>query len=160
MGRSSLFIRTFPVLRNTKFVELDLVSYEICVMQILSGDTLDLIVSRDYQNLTTVRAITIASNLDSSGRITAGNPLTVPVTCFCGDPSINKAYGLFATYVVQAGDQLTGLASAFGVSAEDLSRFNLNVQDLSPNSIIFVPAKGISSSYVCNHFGGICLCSR
>lgn len=117
-------------------------------MQVLSGDTLALIVSRDYQNLTTVRDITNASNLDSSGRIIAGNSLSVPVNCFCGDPSINRAYGLFATYVVQADDELTGLASAFGVSAEDISRFNLNVQDPSPNSIIFLPAKGISSCVI------------
>lgn len=127
-------------------------------MQVLAGDTLDLIVRRDYQNLTTIRAITNASNLDSSGHIITGNSLSVPVNCFCGDPSINRAYGLFATYVVQADDKLTGLASAFGVSAEDISRFNLIVQDPSPNSIIFLPAKGTSSSVIVMSVTTFCLC--
>jgi len=123
-------------------------SYETCVVQVQSGDTLESIVSGYYENLTTVAAVTNSSNLDSSEIIFPGNALSIPVSCFCGDPSVNPAYGLFTTYVVQATDQLTGVATAFGVPADDISRFNSDVTVLTPNTIIFIPSKGMSQHTV------------
>lgn len=115
-------------------------------MQIASGDSLEVIVAVNYQNLTTVADVSSASNLDNSDRIFPGNTLTIPVRCFCGDPSVNRNYGLFTTYVVQATDTLAGVAANFSVPADDISRFNSDVRALSPNSIIFIPSRGMSQT--------------
>lgn len=118
----------------------------IVSVQVLSGDTLQSIVSGVYENLTTIAGVTNSSNLGSSSVLNTGYTLSIPVSCFCGDPSINSAYGLFSTYVVQATDQLTGVATAFSVSADDISRFNSGVKVLTPNTIIFIPSKGMSQT--------------
>lgn len=112
-------------------------------MQVASGDTLELIVGGNYQNLTTVAEVSNSSNLDSANRIFPGNTLSIPVRCFCGDPSVNRRYGLFTTYVVQPTDQLTGVAANFSVPADFLSSYNSDVQVLTPNSIIFIPSRGM-----------------
>lgn len=122
---------------------LERVLQEVCVMQIVSGDTLQAIADQAYQKLTTVADIRNSSNLDSSSNITPGNTLSIPVKCFCGDPKVSRAYGLFTTYVVQATDQLAGVAANFTVNAGDLSKLNSDVTSLTPDSIIFIPTKGI-----------------
>ena len=112
-------------------------------MQVAAGDTLLSIAGQEYQNLTTVAGIANASNLATSNLVQSGNTLSVPVNCFCGDPSLNRAYGLFTTYVVQATDQLTSIAGAFAVNADVISSFNSDVRTLTPYSIIFIPTRGI-----------------
>jgi len=123
-------------------------SYETHFKQVLSGDSVDLIVSVKYQNLTTTAAVINSSHLDSSGGIDPGDTLSIPVSCFCGDPSVSRTYGLFTTYVVRANDSLTGVATAFSVPADFISRFNSDVQVLTPNSIIFIPSRGMSQHIV------------
>ena len=122
---------------------LDRVLQELCVIQIGSTDTLGSIANQTYQKLTTVADIKSASNLDNANIITTGNTLSIPVKCFCGDPKVSRSYGLFTTYVVQATDQLAGVATNFSVDATDLSKLNSDVTSLTPDSIIFIPTRGI-----------------
>jgi LysM repeat protein len=133
---------------------LERVLEEFCVMQVQADDTIQTVADEDYQKLTTVADIANSSNLRDSNIIQAGNTLSIPVKCFCGDPSVSRDYGLFTTYVVQATDQLTGVAASFVVSADVLSRFNSDANVLTPDSVIFIPTRGISHILLCS-----CLCN-
>ncbi|KAG0566925.1 hypothetical protein KC19_7G097400 [Ceratodon purpureus] len=112
-----------------------------------STDTLGSIANQTYQKLTTVADIKSASNLDNANIITTGNTLSIPVKCFCGDPKVSRSYGLFTTYVVQATDQLAGVATNFSVDATDLSKLNSDVTSLTPDSIIFIPTRDANGAF-------------
>ncbi|KAG0623925.1 hypothetical protein M758_3G211600 [Ceratodon purpureus] len=114
------------------------------------NDDVETVVDRYYENLTTVNDVIVASGLDASKQlIYAGNVLNIPVTCYCGDPSISPAYGLFATYVVQPQDQLTTLASNFSLGTEIISEFNsgVNSSQIEPYSTIFIPTRDLNGSF-------------
>lgn len=118
------------------------------MLQVNFNDNVAAIVDLYYHNLTTVNDVVAASGLDpSSPLIYAGNILNIPVKCYCGDPSVSPAYGLFATYVVQPTDQLTTLASNFSVSTDTISEFNsgVNSSRIVPYSTIFIPTRGRST---------------
>lgn len=112
-----------------------------------ADDTIQTVADEDYQKLTTVADIANSSNLRDSNIIQAGNTLSIPVKCFCGDPSVSRDYGLFTTYVVQATDQLTGVAASFVVSADVLSRFNSDANVLTPDSVIFIPTRDANGNF-------------
>ena len=120
-------------------------SYEDHVLQVNVNDNVPMIVDLYYHNLTTVDDVVAASQLDPSTQlIHPGNILNIPVKCFCGDPNVNPAYGLFATYVVQPVDQITTLASNFSLSNNTIEEFNpgVNSSTLVPYSTIFLATRG------------------
>ena len=115
----------------------------MCILQVKIHDSVESIVYQVYQNLTTVDEVKSTSHLIYPGDTIFQNQiLNIPVKCFCGDPSVSLAYGLFATYVVQPTDKLSSLATKFNVSADDISRYNSGANFLVSYSTIFIPTRG------------------
>ena len=75
-------------------------------------------------------------------RIPSGVDINVTVNCSCGDARVSKRYGLFATYPLRPGENLSSLAAAAGVPAGLLEKYNPGADFSMMSGIVFVPAKG------------------
>lgn len=117
---------------------------------VVQGDQADTIASQKFEFLTTVSAMTSANGATSLDAIYPENILKIPVNCSCGDPSVSSQYGLFATYVALANDNLEGLAKKFNISGDTLQSYNpgvsLNLLQSSVD-ILFVPERDGSGVY-------------
>lgn len=122
-----------------------------CVNGDFLGHTFSYVTQRDdtyvkvarfaFANLTTENWIQRVNDYDPN-QVPDLVPINVTVNCSCGDGSVSKDYGLFATYPLLPGESLGSLAMETGVSADLLQRFNHGF-DFNPGSgIVFLPAKG------------------
>ncbi|PKA54809.1 Chitin elicitor receptor kinase 1 [Apostasia shenzhenica] len=112
------------------------------------GDTYERIAGDAYANLTTGDMLTgINSYLPS--RIPAGGKINVTVNCSCGDESVSPDYGLFITYPLRPGENLTSLADEFGfLGKEDLLlKYNPGKDFSAGEGIVFIPTKDPTGSY-------------
>ncbi|XP_024523185.1 chitin elicitor receptor kinase 1 [Selaginella moellendorffii] len=112
--------------------------------------TLFIIAQEKFQGLTRDDWIAEATPLKDKNTIFAGLNVKVPVNCSCGNPDVDRSYGLFATYVVQPGDTLSTISARFKVPDQQLlQRFNphIDFQRLIAQSIVFVPAKDSNGLY-------------
>ncbi|XWS19373.1 hypothetical protein CRYUN_Cryun31cG0010100 [Craigia yunnanensis] len=111
------------------------------------GDTYDKIASNSYANLTTedwVRRV----NVYDATRIPDHETINVTVNCSCGDTRVSRDYGLFTTYPLRPGENLSLIAAKSNVSAELLGRYNPGSNFTAGTGLVFVPAKGISSKVI------------
>lgn len=100
------------------------------------GDTLSGIAA---QYGVTVEAIMAANNLESRSVVYAGQTLIIPSPGSTPPPPASPAPSVTrqpnpGTYVVQAGDHLTGVAAKFGLSRETLAAAN----GIAPSSFLYV----------------------
>lgn len=107
----------------------------------VSGDTYRKIATSAFANLTDEywlnRVNTYAPN-----NIPDNVPINVTVNCSCGDGSVSEDYGLFLTYPLRRGENLSSVAKECGVPAELLRRYNPVADFAAGSGIVFVPAKG------------------
>ncbi|KAL3679668.1 hypothetical protein R1sor_022624 [Riccia sorocarpa] len=106
------------------------------------GDSLDKIAENLYQNLATKEMIREANSQITDTTLPQGYDLKVPVNCYCGDPGISPDYGLFVTYPVRQGDNVSGLAEQFQAGEQTIEKFNpsVNWNSLSTaNDIVYIP---------------------
>lgn len=112
------------------------------------GDTYDKIANTIYANLTTVSALQKVNSYTASS-ITPGATLNVSINCSCGDASINKAYGLFLTYPLNATiDNLAVLTQNYPFSASLLREYNPTVDFTDASGVAFVPNQDPNGSYL------------
>ncbi|KAG6549898.1 hypothetical protein Mapa_008406 [Marchantia paleacea] len=107
-------------------------------------DTVAQIAQLRYQDLSREEWIVQASDLNNVETIYAGLKVTVPVNCSCGDPAVSPDYGLFLTYPIRDGDNMTTIAQQFETNETLLQRYNPSIKwsNLSPSTdIIFIPQK-------------------
>ncbi|GKV53198.1 hypothetical protein SLEP1_g59735, partial [Rubroshorea leprosula] len=83
------------------------------------GDTYDKVAQTVYTNLTTENWVH-RFNIYDDTRILDYSPINVTVKCSCGDRRVSKDYGLFTTYPLRQGDNLSTVAAEAGVSMEIL----------------------------------------
>lgn len=105
------------------------------------GDTYDKIASNSYANLTTedwVRRV----NVYDETRIPLHENINVTVNCSCGDRDVSRDYGLFTTYPLRPGENLSFVAAVSDVSAELVARYNPGLNFTAGTGLVFVPAKG------------------
>lgn len=69
-------------------------------------------------------------------------PINVTVNCTCGDKQVSRDYGLFATYPLRPGENLSSLEAESGVPADLLEKYNLGTDFNAGGGIVYVPAKG------------------
>ncbi|KAK8618278.1 hypothetical protein V6N13_132274 [Hibiscus sabdariffa] len=104
------------------------------------GDTYDTIASDTYANLTTedwVRRV----NVYDYTRIPDHVTINVTVNCSCGDRRVSRDYGLFSTYPIRPGEDLSIVAAEANVTAELIQRYNPGVDFTAGSGLVFVPAK-------------------
>lgn len=109
-------------------------------------DTYDKVATEHYANLTT-EAYLERTNSFPATNIPPSATLNVSVNCSCGDESVSKEYGLFVTYPLRPEDSLDAIASASGVPAETLQRYNPGVDFRSGSGIVFVPGKDPNGTF-------------
>ncbi|KAG0502611.1 hypothetical protein HPP92_002683 [Vanilla planifolia] len=73
----------------------------------------DRIAGYDYANLSNSDVLSLLNRYPPTG-MPSGSKVNVAVTCFCGDESVSKDYGLFVTYPLRGEDSLRSLAAGYG----------------------------------------------
>ncbi|KAG9440072.1 hypothetical protein H6P81_020237 [Aristolochia fimbriata] len=133
-------------LRSCECINGDFLGHTYIYMS-KSGDTYNKIAGDVYSNLTTA---------DWLRQVNTYNPLQIPlnaevnvtVNCSCGDASVTSDYGLFVTYPLRPGENLSSVASELEFTETGLlERYNRAVNFSSGNGLVFVPAKDLSGSY-------------
>lgn len=102
------------------------------------GDTYTKVAKVAFANLTTVDWLERV-NIYGPTQIPDFGLINVTVNCSCGDVHVSRDYGLFATYPLRPGENLSSVAAEFGVSAQLLRRYNPG-SDFG--ALVFVPVKG------------------
>lgn len=108
--------------------------------KIISHDTYTKVAETYYANLTTVDWLR-ANNIFPENNIPDVNTtISVVVNCSCGDKKVSKDYGLFLTYPVELGENLSTIANMSGLSPELLQSYNRDSNFSS--GLVFIPEKG------------------
>ncbi|XP_049934071.1 chitin elicitor receptor kinase 1 [Nymphaea colorata] len=115
------------------------------VYAIQSGDTYEKI-SDHYSNLTS-SAWLQATNSYPETRIPDTGSLNVTINCSCGNAEVSPNYGLFLTYPLTAGDNVSGLSSQYNVTADLLQKYNPSVDFKLGSGLVFIPVQGLDGSY-------------
>ncbi|XP_038989390.1 chitin elicitor receptor kinase 1 isoform X2 [Phoenix dactylifera] len=112
------------------------------------GDTYTTIASTNYSNLTTEAALE-AFNSYSPNTIPDNVDINVVVNCSCGDADVSREYGLFVTYPLRPGENLSSVAAEWGFSKQEvlLQKYNQGVNFSAGEGIVFIPTKDPSGSY-------------
>ncbi|KAL6281999.1 hypothetical protein ACE6H2_012928 [Prunus campanulata] len=116
------------------------------------GDTYNIIAENAFANLTTVEWLSRV-NVYAPTQIPDKVPINVTVNCSCGNRHVSKDYGLFETYPLRLGEDLSYVAAETGVPAGLLVKYNRGSDFSSGNGLVFVPARGISGGAI----AGICV---
>ncbi|KAK6932775.1 Serine-threonine/tyrosine-protein kinase, catalytic domain [Dillenia turbinata] len=109
-----------------------------------SGDTYTTVAETYYSNLTTI-AMLEKYNSYAENRIPDNAVLNVTVNCSCGNASVSKDYGLFITYPLQPGENLSSISNSSGISAQLLQEYNPNSNFSS--GLVYIPGKDDTGSY-------------
>ncbi|KAK4360907.1 hypothetical protein RND71_019859 [Anisodus tanguticus] len=99
-----------------------------------------------FANLTTEHWLKRVNNYDSIN-IPDYAMINVTVNCSCGDGDVSDDYGLFATYPLRLGENLSTVAGASGVPAKLLEKFNPGLDFGSGSGIVFVPARDAHGNF-------------
>ncbi|THG21155.1 hypothetical protein TEA_009523 [Camellia sinensis var. sinensis] len=105
-----------------------------------TDDTYDKIARVAFANLTNIYWLQRVNKYDPT-RIPDFVPINVTVNCSCGDQHVSKDYGLFSTYPLRPGQNLSSVAAESGVSPELLQSYNPGSDFGAGYGLVFVPAK-------------------
>jgi chitin elicitor receptor kinase 1 len=75
-------------------------------------------------------------------RIPVYVPINVTVNCSCGDRHVSKDYGLFMTYPLRPGENLSYVAAESGVPAALLELYNPGSNFSAGTGLVYLPARG------------------
>ncbi|EHA8591752.1 chitin elicitor receptor kinase 1-like [Cocos nucifera] len=117
----------------------------------LSGDTYQKVATDYFANLTTA-AWLAKFNRYSSTQIPDGATINVTVNCSCGNKSVSHDYGLFETYPLRPGENLSSVAEEFELSSKEdlLQEYNPGVNFSAGKGIVFIPTKDGKTSTIEN----------
>ncbi|KAK1365108.1 Chitin elicitor receptor kinase 1 [Heracleum sosnowskyi] len=79
--------------------------------------------------------------------IAKNESLNVPVMCSWGSRRVSKDYGLFITYPLRPGENLSWVAKGVGLPEKLLMDYNPGVDFSSGSGLVFIPGKDQSGSY-------------
>ncbi|XP_065040273.1 chitin elicitor receptor kinase 1-like isoform X4 [Musa acuminata AAA Group] len=115
---------------------------------VLKGGTYNTIARDVYANLTTVDLLSTFNSYPVTN-VPDGAIIGVVINCSCGDASVSKDYGLFVTYPLQPGENLSSVAAANGFPSQEdlLLKYNPGVNFSSGSGVVFIPAKDPNGSY-------------
>ncbi|KAJ0081371.1 hypothetical protein Patl1_09931 [Pistacia atlantica] len=113
--------------------------------QVKSGDTYTS-VQNNYSNLVTVEWLK-NTNLYEEFNIPEDGSINVIVNCSCGDKKVSKEYGLFVTYPLSPGENLSSIANDTGLAPDLLQRYNPNSDFSKGSGLVFIPGKDQNGVY-------------
>lgn len=106
-----------------------------------AGDTYGLIATRHYSNLTN-KELLIRDNSYEDGNIPDDVTLNVTVKCSCGNKDVSKDYGLFITYPMRPGENLSYIASVTNTSSRLIEMYNPRVNFSAGSGLLYIPGRG------------------
>ncbi|KAK9020219.1 hypothetical protein V6N11_054709 [Hibiscus sabdariffa] len=105
---------------------------------IKEGDTFYLVSTGDFQNLTTYESVEVFNPSSVPTRLRVGDEIVFPVFCKCpNETQAQTGVNYLVSYVFQPYDNLSSVASRFGVQTQDLN--NINGNEIRPFDTIFIP---------------------
>ncbi|CAL5411904.1 unnamed protein product [Camellia sinensis] len=116
------------------------------VYEVQSEDTYKLIAERNYASLTTVEMLQRFNGYDTN-RIPVKAMVNVVVNCSCGNSRVSKDYGLFISYPLRPGENLSAIAAEFNLSQQLLKDFNPNSDFSGGTGLVFIPGKDQNGTY-------------
>lgn len=111
------------------------------IYQVRPGNYYQRIAELYYSNLTTIEMLTRFNNYAPES-IPSDALLNVPVNCSCGNSRVSKAYGLFITYPLRPGENLSAIANGFNLPERLLQDYNPGVDFSSGSGLVFIPGRG------------------
>ncbi|KAK3016795.1 hypothetical protein RJ639_006061 [Escallonia herrerae] len=115
--------------------------------EVVSGDYYGLIAGTYYANLTTVGMLEKYNSYDPNRLPDVNTRLNVTVNCSCGNSRVSKDYGLFITYPLRPGENLSSIASDNGVTEQLLRDYNPASDFSSGSGLVFVPGKDQNGTF-------------
>ncbi|XP_072991768.1 chitin elicitor receptor kinase 1-like isoform X1 [Typha latifolia] len=75
--------------------------------------------------------------------------INVTVNCSCGNGAVSREYGLFVTYPLRSGDNLSSVAAEYGLYSQKelIQAYNPGVDFGARKGIVFIPAKDPNGKY-------------
>ncbi|XP_078175375.1 chitin elicitor receptor kinase 1-like [Carex rostrata] len=110
-----------------------------------SNDTYNT-VAKYYANLTNTYSLQ-KFNSYPANNVPSGATVNVTVNCSCGNRSVSDQYGLFETYPLQSGENLSSVATAYNIPEELVEEYNPGVSFSSMGAILYVPARDVNGSF-------------
>ncbi|MBA0749493.1 hypothetical protein Gogos_003412 [Gossypium gossypioides] len=105
---------------------------------IKGGDTFYLVSTRNFQNLTTYQSVEVFNPSSVPTRLKIGGEIVFPIFCKCPNETQAKTgVNYLVSYVFQPYDNLSLVASRFGVRTHDIN--NMNGNKIYPFDTIFIP---------------------
>ncbi|KAK5793973.1 hypothetical protein PVK06_035160 [Gossypium arboreum] len=105
---------------------------------IKGGDTFYLVSTRNFQNLTTYQSVEVFNPSSVPTRLKIGDEIVFPIFCKCPNETQAKTgVNYLVSYVFQPYDNLSLVASRFGVRTHDIN--NMNGNKIYPFDTIFIP---------------------
>eukprot|EP00249_Psilotum_nudum_P024212 c29122_g1_i1 orf=163-2043(+) len=109
----------------------------------VQSDTLYVVATRRYENVTTCRAIRDANPSLSSSYVAPGVEILIPVRCACPSKAQEKqGFKILVTYPVQSTDTMEIVSQRFGVNVSTIAVANeipIGNSTLFPGSTILLP---------------------
>ncbi|CAN1128932.1 Serine/threonine receptor-like kinase NFP [Linum perenne] len=103
-----------------------------------SGDTFWYVSTDHFQNLTTYQSVEAVNPTIVPTKLEVGDNVVFPIFCKCPDQTQrSNRVNFMVSYVFQPSDDLSRVASTFGVSAKSISDANGN--QIKPLDTIFIP---------------------
>ncbi|KAJ4703970.1 putative Receptor protein kinase [Melia azedarach] len=112
-----------------------------------SGNTYRKIAELIYANLTTVDWLRNSNIYDEDHLPDVGSMINVIVNCSCGEKSVSKDYGLFVTYPLRPGENLSGVVDESEIPSDLLQKYNPTSDFSSGSGLIFFPGRDQSGNY-------------
>ncbi|XP_044496152.1 chitin elicitor receptor kinase 1-like isoform X2 [Mangifera indica] len=112
-----------------------------------TGDSYSKIGEKYYANLTTVAWLTDSNIYDANNIPNVDTTIDVIVNCSCGDKKVSKEYGLFVTYPLRPGENLTSIANQSGVPSELLQKYNPSSDFSSGSGLVYIPGRDQTGNF-------------
>nr|XP_043611569.1 chitin elicitor receptor kinase 1-like [Erigeron canadensis] len=115
------------------------------VYNVSSGSTYSLIAKTYYSELTTVNMMRKFNNYDELN-IPLGGQVNVIINCSCGSSRVSKDYGLFITYPIRRGENISTIANDTGFSEHLLRNYNPG-SNFSEMNLVFIPGRDQNGTF-------------
>ncbi|XP_069147664.1 lysM receptor-like kinase 13 isoform X2 [Solanum lycopersicum] len=111
-----------------------------------ANETYDLIATRRYSSLTN-KELLMRDNRYPDNNIPDHVTLNVTVNCSCGNKHVSKDYGLFITYPMRPGENLSYIALVTNTSSKLIEMYNPMVNFSAGSGLLYIPGRDKLGNY-------------
>ncbi|KAH0784531.1 hypothetical protein KY290_004129 [Solanum tuberosum] len=111
-----------------------------------ANDTYDLIARRRYSSLTN-KELLMRDNSYPDNNIPDHVTLNVTVNCSCGNKDVSKDYGLFITYPMRPGENLSYIALVTNTSSKLIEVYNPMANFSAGSGLLYIPGRDKLGNY-------------